>query len=148
MKKLLTILTFLLSSSLFCNELAWVDEQVKAIKPARDGMNSRALLGINDPFVFLKKVQKDKKLSKKTVKSTIKQSNSIKNVRMGKKVLTLSLILNNSAMINDIWYKKGDSVNGYKITEVSTNSVILTKKKKQLLLSTRNSSKNLKFKNN
>jgi len=143
MKKVLIISTFFLTSSLFSNELAWVDEQVEAIKPARTGMSSRALSRINDPFIFLKKASKSKSTSKKSTTSTA----SKKTIKKTKQVLTVSLIMNNSAMINNKWYKRGDKVNGYEVTEVTLKSVLLTKNKKQLLLSTKSSSKNLKFNN-
>ena len=149
MKTLLTIPLFLLSTCLFSNELSWVDEQVEAIKPPRSGMSKQSLNRINDPFIFLKKNIKDEKGKKKAsatrVASTNKNTAQKVRIKKQKQVLTLSAILNNSAMINEKWYKKGDTVNGYKLQEVHSKSVLLTKKKKKLLLSTRSISKNLKF---
>jgi hypothetical protein len=144
MKKLLIISSVFLSSSLFCNELAWVDEQVEAIKPARTGMSSKALAGTYNPFIFLKKKAE---ANKTTISKKITSSTTTKSVKTRKQVLTLSLIMNNSAKINDGWYKTGDKINGYKVKRIDSKSVLLTKKKKQLLLSTRSSSKNLKFNN-
>lgn len=60
MKKYLLILTLTMSTSLFANELHWVDTQVEAIKPPRKGMQTQELAGIKDPFVFLVK-KEDKK---------------------------------------------------------------------------------------
>ena len=145
MKKLLIIASIFLSSSLFCNELAWVNEQVEAIKPARKGMSLRTLASTEDPFVFLKKVKTEKKASapsRTTTSAASKQS-----TKKSKQRLTLSLIMNNRAMINNTWYKKGDTVNGYKVKEIDFKSVLLTKKKKKLLLSTKSSNTNLKFNN-
>ena len=139
MKKLLIISTILLSSSLFCNELAWVDEQVEAIKPSRVGMDSSLLTKIHDPFIFLRKPQTQASTSPKIV--------SVSKPTKVKQVLILSLIVNNTALINDVWYKIGDKVNGYEIKEIDAKSVLLTNKKKQLLLSTKSSSNNLKFNN-
>jgi hypothetical protein len=144
MKKLLAMSILLLSTSLFSNELLWVDEQVEAIKPPRKGMNISSLSAIKDPFVFLKKEEK---------KETSSPLNNglvtipTKSVKKSPKVLTLSLILNNSAMINNVWYKKGDKVSGYNVAHIDAKTVLLTKKKKQLLLSTKSSNKNLKFNN-
>ena len=146
MKKLFLTSTLLLTSVLFSNELAWVDEQIEAIKPPRSGMSTRALNSLKNPFIHLKK-EEDKKnptsysIAKTNAKSTIAKNEKIKK----KSVLTLSLIMNNSAMINDLWYKKGDKINGYTLTELTPKSVLLVKNKKKLLLSTKSSSKNLKF---
>lgn len=145
MKNLLIILTILLSSSLFSNELDWVDEQVEAIKPARSGMSYKTVSSLHNPFVYLKKKEKEN-----TTSSTVAQTTSntkTQKVKQTKQVLTLWLIMNDSAKINDVWYKKGDRVNGYEIQEIDSQSVLLTKKKKKLLLSTRSSNKNLKFNN-
>jgi len=144
MKTLLIISTIFLGTSLLSNDLSWVDEQVEAIKPPRSGMNSKSLYGIKNPFVFLEKKTKKDKKSKSAVKDTT--SNFAKKV-VKKKPLTLSLILNSSVLINDAWYKQGDKVDGYTVKEITPKSVLLTKKKKQLLLSTRSNSKNLKFNN-
>lgn len=144
MKKLFIISLILLSNSLFANELLWVDEQVEAIKPPRKGMDTQALASLQDPFVFLQKEEK------KAIPSPLNNglvTVPIKSVKKSPKVLTLSVILNNSAMINDVWYKKGDKVNGYQVSQISTKTVLLTNKKKQLLLTTKSSSKNLKFNN-
>ena len=36
-------------------ELSWVDKQVEAIKPPRDGESLSNISRIKDPFIFLKK---------------------------------------------------------------------------------------------
>lgn len=143
MKKYLLILTLTMSTSLFANELHWVDTQVEAIKPPRKGMQTQELAGIKDPFVFLVK-KEDKKVSSVAPNSAVTPLQSVKKTP---KPLILSLVVNNKAMINETWYKKGDSVRGYKVSEIHQNSVLLISKKKKLLLSTRSSSKNLKFNN-
>lgn len=144
MKRLIIIPTVLLSTLLFSNELAWVDEQIEAIKPPRDGMSSVKLSKIKSPFIFLKKSEEKKLMGPPSKGKTLP---SVMKVQKRKQILTLSLILNNKAMINDIWYKKGDKINGYTITELNSKSVLLQKNQKQLLLSTKSNSKNLKFKN-
>lgn len=150
MKKLFIILTVFMSTLLMCDELAWVNEQVEAIKPPRSGMQTNALSKIHDPFIFL---QRDElaKTAKHPVRTTLSNrtttSSSPKRVQRNKQALRLTLIMNNAAMINNTWYKKGDSVNGYKITELHSKSVLLRKHNKQLLLSTKSINKNLKFNN-
>lgn len=142
MKTLLLISTLILSVSLSSNELLWVDEQVEAIKPPRKGMDIKSLNGLKDPFVFLIKEEKKTPLANNSTVTT-----PTTTVKKHPKPLRLSLVLNNSAMINDIWYKKGDKLGSYTVSKISQKSVLLTKKNKQLLLSTKSSTKNLKFNN-
>lgn len=138
----------MLTLSLGANELTWVNEQVEAIKPPRVGMKSREISVLKDPFIFLKrnksvnknsssKKQKVSPISKKNATSTVKKKSS----------LSLNMLMNSSAMINGEWYRVGDKVNGYKISKIELRSVLLTKNKKKLLLSTDTKSKNLNFNN-
>jgi len=153
MKNLFLAFTIVVSSSTFANELSWVDEQVAAIKPPRVGMSSRTIAKLKDPFIFLEKNRSEeyKNRQKEAVVPTYtKQTTNTKvvaprKVRHVKKVLTLGLIMNNSVMINNQWYKLGDIINGYKITEINLRSVLLVKDDKKLLLSTKSSSPKLKF---
>jgi hypothetical protein len=147
MKTLLMPIVLLLSFAVYANELSWVNEQVEAIKPSRLGMSSNSLATIEDPFIFLKKnTSEDKKSS---TSKTVVSNSTIKTVQQHrqKQVLTLGLILNSSAMINQKWYQKGDKISGYKIEEIHPGSVLLSKNKKHLLLSTKSVSTNIKFKN-
>jgi hypothetical protein len=144
MKQLSILLVLVLGTSLLSNELLWVNEQVEAIKPPRKGMDTKELSQIKDPFVFLKKEEK-KELAPSLGQNVV--SVPTKQVKKSQQPLLLSVILNNSVMINNVWYKKGDKVREYTLTEINRNSVLLTSKKKKLLLSTKSSSKNLKFNN-
>lgn len=153
MKTFFIAVVVLLTVNLSSNELAWVDEQVEAIKPPRTGMKGRELAAVKDPFIFLKKnriASKDKKSSAK--KSSTQQSLATKKVADSstikkKKSLSVTMLMNSSAMINGNWYKVGDTVNGYKVSKMDTHSVLLTKKSKKLLLSTNSKSKNLNLNN-
>ena len=71
MKKLTILLLLVLSTTLFSDELSWVDEQVEAIKPPRHGILRRDISKLRDPFIFLsaKKTHK-KRSSHKRYKST------------------------------------------------------------------------------
>ena len=151
MKNSIIIFSLLLGSSLFADELSWVNDQVEAIKPARSGMNTRSLSKLKDPFIFLKK--NDIVIQKASVKSTVLASKSkttstkkrplkVKHVY---KVLELGAILNNSVMISGEWYKLGEKVSGYKIKEIHGNSVLLVSSEKKILLSTKSRSKKIKF---
>ena len=156
MKTFFIIIAILLTANLNSDELAWVDEQVEAIKPPRIGMKSRELSILKDPFIFLKKNRTDETKSKNGVKRTrsasipnrtATSSSGIKKVIKKKKALSITMLMNSSAMINGKWYKVGDTVNGYKVSKIDSTSVLLTKKSKKLLLSTSSKNKNLNFNN-
>jgi len=53
MKKLYILIFLFLSSTLFSNELAWVNEQVEAIKPARKGIINSSTALLKDLFIFV-----------------------------------------------------------------------------------------------
>ncbi len=151
MKPILLSLSMILSTMLLSDELSWVDEQVEAIKPPRSGLTSRELSLIKSPFIFLAKNrdkdEKSDKKSRKTSKTSSKTTTTAipKRKHTSKKVLSLDAIINNSVMINGEWYKVGDTLNGYTVRKLTFNSVLLTKNKKQLLLSTKSRSKTIKF---
>ena len=153
MKNHIITLLLLISTSLFSNELSWVDEQVEAIKPARSGMKSRDISKVKDPFIFLLKNKNEEDIAKiestvakapsnTVIVSTNKKTPKVKSVN---KILALGVIMNNSAMISGDWYKVGDLVNGYTVSNISAKNVLLSKNKKELLLSTKSISKKLKF---
>ncbi|MDF1877969.1 hypothetical protein JHD47_09095 [Sulfurimonas sp. SAG-AH-194-L11] len=152
MKTIVLTLSILCSSAIFANELSWVDKQVDAIKPARIGIHPSVISKLRDPFIFLEKNKTIKKdTTKKAPSKTVVKQNSIaikkQKIKTVSRVLVLSAIMNNSVMISGDWYKLGDTVNGYKISEVNRNSVLLRKHKKKLLLSTKSNTKKLKFLN-
>lgn len=155
MKKSIIILSIFVGTSLISNELSWVDEQVKAIKPARTGMSSRSLSKLKDPFIFLKKnditVHADN--TKKTIQPSAtkiattrsKETYVPSKTRYVSGTLTISAIMNNSAMINGSWYKLGDKIGRYKVKEIHRNSVLLANSEKKILLSTKSGSQKIKF---
>ena len=151
MKTFIIVPLLMSTLALSANELDWVDEQVEAIKPSRLGMKSQDLARIKDPFIFLKKNKK--KSEKKTTTSVAVASNVVasssntKTEVKPRRSLELSMVMNKSVLISGKWYRLGDSVSGYKIEEIHMNSVLLTKKKKRLLLSTASKTKTLNFKN-
>lgn len=150
MKTLLITIAVLLTLNVSANELSWVDEQVEAIKPPRTGMKSRELSVLKDPFIFLKKNRTDKPTKKGSIKKSNTSSvanNASPSTVKKKKALSVTMLMNSSALINGKWYRVGDKVNGYKISKIDLKSVLLTKNKKKLLLSTNSKSKNLNFNN-
>jgi len=147
----ITIASLLLfQATLSANELSWVNTQVDAIKPARVGMNNSEILKIQDPFIFYKKKPTKDKNKKVTnvVKSSIKQSstNSIDTTSIRPKSMKLSAIINNSALINGVWYRVNQNIAGFIVSSITRTNVVLTKGKEKLVLTTNNQNKNLKFK--
>jgi ribosomal protein L20 len=143
MKKILLILTFFVGF-LYANELAWVDEQIKAIKPPRVGLSSKEIYSLKDPFIFLSKKKALKKKTKKQLKKNSKYSYK-KRTRTRTYHFKLQAIMNKSALINNKWYKEGQFVNGYKIAKVHLNTVVLTRGSKKITLTTKSEKTNLKF---
>ncbi|MBU0721249.1 hypothetical protein KJ877_07900 [bacterium] len=149
----------LIVSSVGANELSWVDEQVKAIKPARSGIGSSNITVLKDPFIFLEKNKsvkiEDKKssiqtASNNTVSSSTASADTLNSKKLKKEAqstIALNAIINSSALINNKWYKLHDKVQSYTITNISRKSVVLTRGNKNIVLSTNTKNSNLKFKN-
>jgi hypothetical protein len=140
MKNLLLSIA-ILTSAIYANELKWVDEQVQAIKPARTGMQRSELSSLKNPFIFIKKTDKNKKSTPSSKKP------SVKKVVKKQIDMKLTLVINKSAQISGKWYKTGEKINGYTIQEITPRAVLLKKKNKELLLTTNSKNKTLKFKN-
>lgn len=149
MKTLIITTLLMLSINLVANELKWVDEQIEAIKPPRSGISKAKINTVESPFIFLGKNKKD--IKSKAIRRSAKSSTSSRTKRnkiyKRSKKLVLSAIINQSALINKKWYKLNDKVGKYTLSSISRTSVILSYKKKELLLSTNTKNLNLKFKN-
>ncbi len=151
MKTLYIIPLIIFIQLLNANELEWVDEQIKAIQPPREGMKN--IHALKDPFIFLKK-NKDDEESKKNNKVTPSTTVPLMGQNITKEKVTivkkstfdLSMIINKSAKINNKWYKQGDILSDYEILTISPSSVVLVKNKKQTILSTNSKNKNSKLK--
>jgi len=159
----ITISLFLSIITLKANELEWVDEQINAIKPPREGLSNSFLVLLDDPFIFFtksddKKVGTTKGTNKKIViyKPVKKKKRFHKKKRKHKKIkqkiyyksryLTLNAIMNKSVLINNRWYKIGDKVSKFTIKSISRTSVVLISKNIKLILSTKSNFKTLNFK--
>ena len=96
-----------------------------------------------------KKEPKKKKNTKNSTNKTKKDKSVVyankKNVQVVHKSFFLNMVMNNSVMINNKWYKFGETVGGYTIKKLNYNSVLLVRKNKKLLLSTKSDNKKLKF---
>ncbi|MEA3229099.1 MAG: hypothetical protein U9P38_08530 [Campylobacterota bacterium] len=147
-------------SSLYANELAWVDKQIEAIKPPRVGVSNELLLSLVNPFIFFKESNstedivgiKDITPQKKIIPKKIDKKRRYTKKRTkprtyySYKGVTLHAIMNKSALINSKWYKIGEKILGFKIKSITRTSVILIRKKKTLILSTKSKIKTLNFK--
>ena len=144
MKTIFISLLLLIVVNLSANELKWVDEQIEAIKPPRSGMKVKELAKVKDPFIYLSKSGKIKKTytKRKYKKSSKKRRQIVLNNKFH-----LSMTMNKTARINDKWYKLGEKISGYKIAKIDSSFVLLTKNKKNFLLSTHSKNTNLNFKN-
>lgn len=145
--------SIVLTGILCANELAWVDEQIEAIKPARKGIT---VSYAENPFIFLEKNGYKAKGKRKvfsrssSAKSTPSPKGStpyLSDIQPSKTELILDLIINSSAMINGNWHKINDRVGSYTLVYVGKDSVTLKIGDKELILSTHTKNKNLKFKN-
>jgi hypothetical protein len=142
MKYLFPIIFLLFTINLSSDEVQWVDEQIKAIKPPREGVSDANISRLKDPFIF-----KNVSSSKNGVATVAKSSKSLKYKSVKKyRKLILKTIINQSAMINGKWYKINDKVGYYTLSEIKRTSVTLSYKSKKLILSVASKNKNLKFK--
>ena len=145
MKYFITLVFSLLFVHLQADELNWVNTQIEAIIPKRVGIDDNNISKVKSPFIFLSKnVSLDKKANSK--KSTrYKYTHKKRTKRYTKKRLILDAIMNNSALINGKWYKLGQSVKNYKIISIENDSIVLSKNRKRITLSTVQKIKNLNF---
>lgn len=116
-------------------ELAWVDEQIQAILPSRIGVPEGFINSLHDPMKM-----------KKALPIVTSGSNLLAPPRLGSGLAVLSqpkiveeplrlmAVMNKTVLINGKWYKTGDSVRKFTLTEVKQNSVLLTGKKDQKLI--------------
>lgn len=138
----------LLSLQLNSNELKWVDEQVEAIKPPREGISESEVLSLKDPFIFLKKTDvKNNATPSPTSAVALKEVAKVATEQVApiKKKLKIDAIINKSVLIDGKWYKVSDKMGVYTIITINASSVTLSKNGKKEILSTNN--ENLKFKN-
>jgi len=116
-------------------ELIWVDEQIKAILPARVGVTDSFINSLLDPIKY---VQPKKTLGsnngpgnyggQNTLLSPPKLSTTTPVITVPKVViepLRLKALMNKSALIGLKWYRVGDSVREYTLAEIRSNSVLL-----------------------
>ena len=140
MKKTLLALT-LLSSLSFATDsnMSWVDQKIKEIKPERTGLSNTSLKRLKNPFLVV--VDKNAVKHKTTVNPNSKNAPTKRD--MSKAPLTLQMVLNSSALINNKWLKENDVTRGYKLTQIQSGYVVLERKNKKIKLFIAQKSKNL-----
>ena len=116
---------------------AWVDQKVEEIKPQRSGISSSSLATLKSPFIVIKPKPKEGSGGggKHVTKSATDQADLAPTVKdMSKEPLTLQIVLNSSALVNGTWLKEGDQFRGYKLTQISSNNIVLERKNKKIKL--------------
>ncbi len=150
MKHFLSTLSFvLLASTAFADlepnlgqshtgELGWVDEQIRAIIPARVGVEGRVIDSLRDPFKY-PKPEPVARISTPSLNLekyfSVKKAPPVVKIIVPKPPLVLSLIINSKALISGKWCKVGDSVDGYSVKSIGTTSVTLANSKSVKTLS-------------
>lgn len=112
-------------------ELTWVDEQVQAIIPARVGIPEGFINSLRDPMKMKKSVVKTLPGSKLLAPPKL---GSVLQPPVVEEPLRLLAIMNKSVLINGKWYKVGENVRNFILSEIKPNSVLLTGKKDQRLI--------------
>ena len=134
--KIKILLAFLFLNIAFANQLQEemdsYDNIFEKIKEKRSGLSDIELSSIKNPF------------KQEPIKTVTDQNLSI--ITQASKGLSLKAILLNKANIDSKWYAVGDIVDGYKIANITKNSVFLVKgdEKQELIL--KNGSKNVEIK--
>jgi len=109
-------------------ELAWVDEQIRAILPARVGIADGLINSLGDPMKLKKPV-----LAKSGMLPPPKLG-ALVPPKVVEEPLRLMALMNKSALISGKWYKVGDGVRNFSLSEIKPSSVSLTGKKGQQLI--------------
>jgi len=131
---------FLFTQVIANDELSWVNEQIEAIKPPRNGLNDAQLNILENPFIIEEKKTED---AVSTENNNINSNTTVQKYKKNQS-LKLAMIINESAFINSKWYKLHEKIHSYTISEINYDSVVLTKKDKKRVLSTKNNLPNLK----
>ncbi|MEA2110580.1 MAG: hypothetical protein U9P71_00885 [Campylobacterota bacterium] len=113
-------------TALFSDNLSWVDQQITAILPKRVGIADSKISQLSNPIRYQKLVVKDSDPDTKTVTHT--------QIAEVVKPLKVAAILNNSALIDKKWLKINDTIRGYKVKRINSDSVLLKSKDNRLKL--------------
>lgn len=116
-------------------ELAWVDEQILAILPARVGVSDGYINSLRDPMKMKKTLPALKSGGALLAPPKLESASGvIAPPKIVEEPLRLLAIMNKSALINGKWYKVGQNVRQFTLSEIRANSVLLSGKKDQKLI--------------
>ena len=124
-------------------ELAWVDEQIQAILPARIGVSDAFINSLIDPIKYTVPVRVPSALPPllHAPKTTFLAPPKLGNLpslpiipKIVEEPLRLQALMNKSALVNGKWYKINDTVRAYTVVEIKPNSVLLQGSKGQPLI--------------
>lgn len=116
MKRLL-IANTLLSISLFASSLsmAEITNMVNKIKKEREGISLGTLESTENPF-----------LTQKPKEKPVEGLDELGDLILPDEInYSLKAVFNRKAFIDDKWYKKGETIGGYTISNISSKSVVL-----------------------
>ena len=134
--KIKILLAFLFLNIAFANQLQEemdsYDKIFEKIEEKRSGLSDIELSSIKNPF------------KQEPIKTITDQNLSI--APQASKGLSLKAILLNKANIDSKWYAVGDIFDGYKIANITRNSVFLVKDDEKQELILKNGSKNVEIK--
>jgi hypothetical protein len=115
-------------------ELTWVDEQIQAILPARIGVADGLINALLDPMKMTKPAPVASTGIKLLAPPTLGKTGILLPPKPVEEPLRLQAMVNKSVLISGKWYKVGDMVRNYTLTEIKPNSVLLLGKKRQKLI--------------
>lgn len=128
----LTLFSVLLQAD---TNMDWVDQKIDEIKPQRKGLPGSVLARLQSPFIYVKdETQKGTASAASKATSSGAKSKYPAKKNMSGAPLTLQVLLNNSAMINNKWYKESALIRGYKLTQIKSEFVVLERKNKTIKL--------------
>jgi hypothetical protein len=119
------------------SELNWVNQQVQAILPPRQGISISYINTLKEPFDFtyVERTKTGKKVIFTDHKHLYKQFYP----------LHVTLIINSKALINGKWYALNQKIRGYKIIAINNLGVKLKKKNLIKTLLIRQKNNNIKI---
>lgn len=115
-------------------ELAWVDEQIQAILPSRIGIPDGFINSLRDPMKMNKSTPVTTTGNKLLAPPQLGNMLLPAVPKVIEEPLRLLAMMNKSVLINGKWYKVGQSVRNFTLSEIRNNSVLLSGPKNQQLI--------------
>ena len=77
---------------------------------------------------YIKRIEKEKIISQKILPKA--EEIKTKKIEIAKDNYELKAIIAEYVLVNDIWFKQGEYINGFKVDEIKRNSIVLENKNK------------------